>query len=106
MKVEATVYRAPSVREKVCFDAGVKGRPSHRPRFCYHTSHGVSRALESRNRLSAYAKTVGSGTLNIRSSAEPVPLADIWSLSRARVAMHGPAHVQVIEDRMIHADRA
>lgn len=93
--------------EKVCFDAGVKGCPSHRPRFCYHTSHGVSRALESRNdKLPAYAKTVGSGTLDIRSSAEPVPLADIRSLSRARVAMHGPAHVQVIEDRMIHADRA
>lgn len=76
MKVEATVYRAPSVREKVCFDAGVKGRPSHRPRFCYHTSYGVSRALESRNdKLPAYAKTVdlGTVTLNIRSSAEPVP---------------------------------
>lgn len=29
MKVEATAYRAPSVRgEEVCFDAGVKGRPS------------------------------------------------------------------------------
>lgn len=42
MKVEATVNRAPCVREKVCFDAGVKGRPSHQPRFCYHTSHGLT----------------------------------------------------------------
>lgn len=76
MKVEATAYRAPSVRgEKDCFDAGVKGRPSHRPRFqsllpYQSRAHpGVSRALESRNdKLPAYAKTVGLGTLNIRSS--------------------------------------
>lgn len=113
MKVEATVNRAPSVREKDCFDAGLKGRPSE-------SSTEVSKFVTipvtgSRGHLnlamtgcqrtprpSAWAHWTSAQV------AEPVPLADIWSLSRARVAMHGhgPAPVQVIEDRMIHADRA